>query len=354
MRARDARPRIGVDADGSRRDAILAALDGHSDPVSGLAERADLWVIAPAGSDAAGVRALRQLRLEDPDRPCIVIAPPDVSASLVRDWYRNGAADVVGATELPGGLRRAIERALERAARSDALWREVEGSGRAQGLEAALRSVRDGYDQTLSALVTALDCRERETACHSQRVAAFSVYLGLELGIEGDDLEDLYRGALLHDIGKIGIPDAVLLKPGTLTEEEWAVMRGHAELGAEITRRIEFLKGASVVPLAHHEAWDGSGYPRGLRGEEIPLHARIFALADTYDALRSTRPYRAGCSHAHAMAQVRAAGGGQLDPRLAEPFVHVPEDVLGRIAAAVEGTCTYAETLAACCEAREP
>jgi putative nucleotidyltransferase with HDIG domain len=357
MRSAETRPRVGLSASGPGRDAVLAALDGRFEPVSSLADGPQLWLIAPEALDAPGAGALHELRRKAPALPFIVIAPPDASARRVRDWFRNGAADVVGAAELPEDLCRAIERTLERAPRGAAAAEEPPRwktgvKERAQSLEAALRAVRDGYDQTLSALVTALDCRERETACHSQRVAAFSVYLGLELGIGGDDLEHLYRGALLHDIGKIGIPDSVLLKPGTLTEEEWAVMRGHAELGAEITRRIAFLRGASVVPLAHHEAWDGSGYPRGLRGEEIPLHARIFALADSYDALRSTRPYRVGCSHARAMEQLAAAAGAQLDPKLAEPFVRVPEGILGRLADSVEGTCTYADTLAACREVR--
>jgi putative nucleotidyltransferase with HDIG domain len=352
------RPRVGLNPNEPNRDAIRTALGERFELVSSLAERPRLWLIAPGELDATGVRALRQLRLRAPELPCIVITSPSVSASLVRDWYRNGAADVVGIIELQESLCRSIDRVLERAgtdaAREEESSRlEAELGRRAESLDAALRAVRDAYDQTLGALVTALDCRERETACHSQRVAAFAVYLGLELGLEPRELEDLYRGALLHDIGKIGIPDAVLLKPGALTDDEWTVMRGHSELGAEITRQIAFLKGAAAVPVAHHEAWDGTGYPRGLRGEEIPLHARIFAIADTYDALRSARPYKAACTHEEATAQMRGVAGTQLDPALVERFVQVPEATLGYLADAVEGTCTYEDTLGACRQARE-
>ena len=135
--------------------------------------------------------------------------------------------------------------------------------------------------------MTALDCRERETVCHSQRVALYSVLVGLRIGLEPSELETLYRGALLHDIGKIGIPDEVLLKPGKLTVEEFAVIKQHTRIGYEILKESpsRYLQMGAVIALGHHEKYDGSGYPHGLIGDNIPLVARIVAVADVFDAL---------------------------------------------------------------------
>jgi putative two-component system response regulator len=357
MMLRTPRWRVGINQSEPHRERIVVALNEGFELVSTPEALPDVWLIGPGDLDSTGMRPLRQLRRYHPGLPCIVIAAERVSASLVRDWFRSGAADVVALAEIDSGLARSVETVLERAAEErrvlEALVAEREASARAQGLEAALAAARGAYDQTLTALVTALDCRERETACHSQRVAAFAVHLGLVLGLAADDLADLYRGALIHDVGKVGIPDSILLKPGPLTSEEWAVMRGHSELGAEITSGISFLKGAAVVPIAHHESWDGSGYPRGLRAQEIPLPARIFAIADTYDALRSARPYKEAWSHGEAIERIRSIAGVQLDPDLADVFVSIPETTLGRLAAAVEGLETYQDTLLACREVLE-
>ena len=181
--------------------------------------------------------------------------------------------------------------------------------------------LRDAYTGTLESLVTALDVRDQETRGHSMRVATHSVDVARMLGIKDEEeLAFVYRGALMHDVGKIGVPDAILLKPGKLTEEEWEFMRKHAAMGYKILAQVPYLRPAAKIVLAHHERWDGDGYPRRLKGEDIPLGARIFALADTYDAIISDRPYRAGQTPEAAFAEILRCAGSQFDPKVIEAF----------------------------------
>jgi PAS domain S-box-containing protein len=177
------------------------------------------------------------------------------------------------------------------------------------------------YDATLEGWSQAVDLRDRETEGHTQRVTEMTVRLARALGVPEADLVHVRRGALLHDVGKLGIPDSILLKPGPLTEEERAVMRKHPEYAYRWLSRIEFLRPALDIPYCHHERWDGSGYPRGLRGEEIPLAARIFAVADVFDALTSDRPYRKAWSREDAVRYIREQAGRQFDPRVVEAFL---------------------------------
>jgi len=185
----------------------------------------------------------------------------------------------------------------------------------------------DAYDQTLEGWGQAVDMRDKETEGHSRRVADLSRRMAIRLGIEGEQLVDLWRGALLHDIGKLGVPDAVLFKPGALSLEEWALMRKHPQLAYDMIKSISFLKGALDIPHAHHEWWDGSGYPRGLQGEEIPLGARIFAFVDVWDAITSDRPYRAAWNKKEAMEHIRTQLGTHLDPNLGELFFDTIKDI---------------------------
>ena len=181
--------------------------------------------------------------------------------------------------------------------------------------------LRDAYTGTLESLVTALDVRDQETRGHSVRVATHSLDMAKMLGIKDEDeLLTVYRGALMHDVGKIGVPDAILLKPAKLTEEEWEFMRRHPALGYRILAQVPYLRPAAKIVLAHHERWDGDGYPRKLKGEEIPLGARIFAICDTYDAIISDRPYRAGQSPDAALAEILRVAGTQFDPKVVEAF----------------------------------
>lgn len=177
------------------------------------------------------------------------------------------------------------------------------------------------YTGTLESLVAALDVRDQETRGHSMRVATHSLEVAKLLGLRDDEeLGIVYRGALMHDVGKIGVPDAILLKPAKLTEEEWEYMRKHPAMGYRILAQVPYLRPAARIVLAHHERWDGNGYPRGLRGEDIPLGARIFAICDTYDAIVSDRPYRRGQDPDAAFREILRCAGTQFDPKVVEAF----------------------------------
>jgi putative nucleotidyltransferase with HDIG domain len=346
-------PRVSLGEEEPERRRIEQHLAGTVNLVVGSPSDCWLRLVGPAEIQARGARVLRQHRLRSPDIPAVVLLPGDAPWSLVRDCFREGAQDVLSLDELGPDLPRTIRRVMERTAsgrgfEDEAQLMAAELGKRARELEAALLAVRAAYDQTLVALVSALDCRERETASHSQRVACYSVLLGARLGLEETELETLYRGALLHDIGKIGTPDAVLLKPGAFTDEEWEIMRRHTEVGGEILSNIAFLKAASDVPMSHHEAWDGSGYPRGLKGEEIPLQARIFAVVDSYDAIRSERPYKCAQTHATALALLQKAAGKRLDPSLVETFIAEPEASWNQLEYSLSRNLTFEGALQTC------
>lgn len=194
-------------------------------------------------------------------------------------------------------------------------------------LRRAQQELRESYDATLIALSNALDLRDTETEGHSVRVAEIAVKIGREIDISDAQLEALWHGALLHDIGKIGVPDQILNKTSQLTPDEWQIMRQHPIWGADIVSSIEFLADAVDVVRHHHEAWDGSGYPDGLSGEDIPLIARIFMVADTYDAITSNRPYRAGRSPQVAWDIIMQESGNRFDPDVVEAFRTVFPDI---------------------------
>jgi PAS domain S-box-containing protein len=177
------------------------------------------------------------------------------------------------------------------------------------------------YDTTLEGWSRALDLRDKETEGHTQRVTEMTVRLARAFGMPETELLHIRRGALLHDIGKMGIPDAILLKPSALTDEEWKIMRKHPEYAYALLSPIAYLRPALDIPYCHHEKWDGTGYPRGLRDETIPLAARIFAIVDVWDALRSDRPYRKAWAEGQAREHIRAGAGTHFDPRVAEVFL---------------------------------
>jgi len=197
---------------------------------------------------------------------------------------------------------------------------------RTKELDRALNSLEDAYRSTLRALTSALETRDSETHGHSERVVTYSLRLGREYGLTGDKLKALEFGSLLHDIGKIGVPDSILRKPGKLTEAEWVKMREHPLHGQQILRGIEFLEGAARVVSQYHEKWDGSGYPLGLHDEEIDVCARIFAVADAFDAITSDRVYRRGKSYQEAAKELDDWAGRQFDPKVVEAFHRVPQD----------------------------
>jgi HD-GYP domain-containing protein (c-di-GMP phosphodiesterase class II) len=198
---------------------------------------------------------------------------------------------------------------------------------RKREFHAAIESIGDLYDQMLGALGAALDVHDDEASGHSLRVSRYALQIAQRLGCSQEELDNLGRASRVHDIGKIGIPDAILLKPGKLTEEEMAVMQAHVLLGYEIVSRIGFMAPAAEIVLTHHERWDGDGYPQRLRGEEIPLGARIFAVADALDAITSDRPYRPAAPFAAARAEIERESGRQFDPRVVQAFLSIPEDI---------------------------
>jgi PAS domain S-box-containing protein len=182
------------------------------------------------------------------------------------------------------------------------------------------------YDSTLEGWSRALDMRDRETEGHSRRVTEMTVKIAQKMGIRNSELVHVRRGALLHDIGKMGIPDSILLKPGALNDEEWKIMRNHPAKAYELLSPISYLRPALDIPYAHHEKWDGTGYPRGLKGEQIPLVARIFAIVDTWDALRSDRPYRSAWPEQKAIEYIRAQAGLHFDPDLVRVFLDILDE----------------------------
>jgi putative nucleotidyltransferase with HDIG domain len=193
-------------------------------------------------------------------------------------------------------------------------------------LDRALNSLEGAYRSTLKALTAALETRDSETHGHSERVVSYSLRLGREYGLNSEEMKSLEFGSLLHDIGKIGVPDSILRKPAKLTEEEWVRMREHPLHGQQILRGIEFLQGAARVVAQHHEKWDGTGYPLGLRSVEIDINARIFAVADAFDAITSDRVYRRGKSYEAAAQELDDWAGRQFDPKVVEAFHRVPKE----------------------------
>ncbi|MEW6403768.1 MAG: HD domain-containing phosphohydrolase [Chloroflexota bacterium] len=179
----------------------------------------------------------------------------------------------------------------------------------------------EAYDSTLIGWSRTLELRDKEVQGHTSRVATMAKDFAASLGVKGEYLVNLWRGALLHDIGKMGIPDSILHKPGSLTEEEWVIMKRHPEFAQQFLKDIKFLKASLAIPLYHHERWDGSGYPFGLRGEDIPFAARIFALVDVWDAMTSDRPYRPKLSSEETLQQIVAEKGTHFDPHLVDDFV---------------------------------
>ena len=193
----------------------------------------------------------------------------------------------------------------------------------ASASSAAADEVLRAYEATLEGWVRALDLRDGETEGHSRRVVGLTLKVAEELGVCGEQLVHLRRGALLHDVGKMALPDSVLRKAGELDEEEQAIMRRHPEHAREMLEGIAFLRPALDIPYGHHERWDGAGYPRGLRGEEIPLSARLFAVVDVWDALRYDRAYRPGWPSEKVREHLAANAGTHFDPRAVRAFLRV-------------------------------
>jgi HD-GYP domain-containing protein (c-di-GMP phosphodiesterase class II) len=177
------------------------------------------------------------------------------------------------------------------------------------------------YDATIAGWSHAMDLRDKETEWHTQRVTDLTLKLAERMGIGASELVHIRRGALLHDIGKLGVPDSILLKPGTLTGDEWEIMKRHPTLAREMLSPIVYLRYSIDIPYYHHEKWDGSGYPQGIKGEQIPLAARLFSIVDVWDALTSHRPYRPAWTVEETLRYIREQSGKHFDPRIVETFM---------------------------------
>ncbi len=278
-----------------------------------------------------GMELLGRVRARNHDVPIVMVtAMHDIAIAL--EAIRRGAYDYILKPFERDQLYYAVTRALEHrrlVLENRRYQQELEErvAERTQQLQHALEELEQSYDHTLEALGGALDLKDAETEGHCQRVTAYTICIARAMGISGPELHHIARGAFLHDIGKMAVPDSILRKPGPLTPDEWLVIKRHCEIGHAVLRRIPFLKEAAEIVLSHQERYDGSGYPRGLKGEEIPLGARIFAIADTLDAMISDRPYRKALSLAAAHEEIAKYSGTQFDPKTVEVFRSLPDRV---------------------------
>ena len=282
-------------------------------------------------ADLDGIGLLERTKERYPDMPVVMVtAVHDISVALAA--IRNGAYDYLlkpfEREQLLATVRRALEnRRLKMQNREyqNNLERMVEA--RTEQLKTAMADLERSYGMTLEALGGALDLKDAETEGHSRRVTVFTIAIARAMGLSKDQIDVIARGAFLHDIGKMAIPDAILRKPGKLDPEEITIMREHCYHGYQILKKIPFLKEAAEIVYAHQEHFDGSGYPRQLKGEQIPLGARIFSVADTLDAITSDRPYRASQSLTAAREEIKCWSGRQFDPEVVTMFLDMPEKI---------------------------
>src|SRR5438270_2746261 len=282
-------------------------------------------------ADLDGIGLLERTKEKFPDMPVVMVtAVHDISVALAA--IRNGAYDYLlkpfEREQLLATVRRALEnRRLKMENRAYQTNLETLVAARTDQLRKAMTDLERSYDVTLEALGDALDLKDAETEGHSKRVTAFTIAIARALGLPKEEISVIARGAFLHDIGKMAIPDHILRKPGKLTHDEMLIMREHCYRGYQMLRKIPFLSEACDIVYSHQEKFDGTGYPRGLRSDEIPLGARIFSLADTLDAITCDRPYRKAQSLEAARAEIKRCSGTQFDPDIVEVFLRMPDNI---------------------------
>lgn len=266
--------------------------------------------------------ALRLLTETGKDIPFIIVSGTIGEETAVRAM-KAGAHDYILKDRL-GRLVPALGRELSEAEQRRA--RRVAEAALSEHEQRAARDLAAAYEDTLEGWARALDLRDHETEGHSRRVTEMTLELARRMGVKEDELIHIRRGCLLHDIGKMGIPDRILLKPAPLTTEEWEIMRRHPAYAYELLYPIPYLRPALDIPYCHHEKWNGSGYPRGLAGRDIPLAARMFAAVDIWDALRSDRPYRTAWSTERVLKHIRSLAATELDPDIVATFAKIVEE----------------------------
>ena len=291
--------------------------------------------------DVNGIALLERIHALQPNLPVVMVtAVHDISVAI--DSMRRGAYDYLlkpfERDQLLSTVERAINhrRALEE---TESYHQSLEEMVRARTemLRHAMEDLEHSYDVTLEALGDALDLKDSETEGHSKRVTAYAIALARAMGIPPEEIKIIARGAFLHDVGKMAIPDEILRKPGKLSEQERELMREHCARGYQMLRKIPFLAGAAEIVFCHQEHFDGSGYPNGLRGREIPVGARIFAVADTLDAITSDRPYRQASDFDSAREEILRCSGTQFDPAVVEVFLKIPNELWQELRSEISG-----------------
>ena len=298
-------------------------------------EQFDLVICDLRMPGMTGLELLKEVRVRFPHLAFIICTGEDDVRTGI-EAMKQGAADYLVKPLQLDGMMASVVRALDKQRLTIELEQyrgrlEDMVEQRTRQLKSAIARIEHTYDETLAALGGALELRDIETQGHSRRVTHYCLEMARAMQCSNEDLRTIARGSFLHDIGKIGIPDAILLKPDRLSEAETAVMQTHARIGYELVCRIAFLTPAAQIVLTHQERWDGTGYPQGLRGKEIPLGARIFSVADTLDAMTSDRPYRSALSFAAAREEIARQAVRQFDPDVVAVFMAIPEEVWRKI-----------------------
>jgi putative nucleotidyltransferase with HDIG domain len=338
-----------VDDDPSITEVLRRVLESmghpvtvHSDPLLAAQETDfDLVVTDYMMPNLNGIELLGVLRAKRPEAVRLLITAANDFKVAIAAVNRGEVFRIISKPWQLHDLRLGLQQAVDYSRlvqENRRLTRQLaERSERLASLNAMLeQQVVERTGGMLEGLIRALDYRDTETQWHSWRVSKFTRRIAEAAGLLGDVLVHIEQGALLHDIGKIGVRDSILLKPGPLTPEEWVEMRKHPEMGFRMLANIPFLQQAAQIVYQHQERYDGRGYPRGLKGEEIVIGARIFCIADTFDAITSDRPYRKGSPAEVAFAEIRRLGGTQLDPHLAKVFLDIPHSEWARIRADVD------------------
>jgi putative nucleotidyltransferase with HDIG domain len=341
-----------VDDEAPVRSMIAATLErqGYNVQLASCARQAlenlehhsfDLILTDIVMQDGNGVALLERIRAEHPNLPVVMVsAIHDIGVAI--DTMRRGAYDYLlkpfEREHLLATVLRALEyrQALEENQNYQLSLEQVV-QARTEMLRQAMADLEHSYDITLEALGDALDLKDSETEGHSKRVTAYTIALARAMGIKPAEIKVIARGAFLHDIGKMAIPDDILRKPGPLTADEQDVMREHCTRGYHILRKIPSLSEAAEIVFAHQEHFDGSGYPNQLRGAEIPIGARIFAIADTLDAITSDRPYRKARSFDVAREEILRCSGTQFDPAVVEVFLKIPNELWHELRSEITG-----------------
>ena len=296
--------------------------------------------------DGNGIGLLDHIRAQQPHVPVVMVtAVHDISVGI--DAMRRGAFDYLLKPLDHENLLRVVQRALdhrwalqEKHTYQENLEQVVRA--RTEMLRQAMEDLEHSYDVTLEALGDALDLKDSESEGHAKRVTAYTIALSRALGLTPASIRVIARGAFLHDIGKVAIPDEILRKPGALSPEQQEIMREHCARGSHILRKIPFLTEAAEIVFTHQEHYDGSGYPSGLRGNEIPIGARIFAVADALDAITSSKPYRSARGFNAAREEILRCSGTQFDPGVVEAFLKIPNELWEELRSEISGRETKA------------